>query len=457
MSWRLLHGDCVEQLRTLDADSIDAVVTDPPYGIGFMGHAWDQPGEFGPVRAMGNPAPFASGREYPAAHVVGGLQHAMERAQRRGAHHSGTGFDTRRTDNGAFEAGRYDFSPAANQRFQAWCEAWATQVLRVLKPGGHLVSFGGTRTYHRMVAGIEDAGFEIRDQLAWLFGSGFPKSRNLGDGRGTALKPAHEPIVLARKPMVGSARANVDLHGTGGLNIDACKIALSDRDDYARNCSGDRCHEGTRSIEERGATDMRMGGGAAAGARWPANVVLDEEAGELLDEQTGTLTSGANPTRRGSDKFRAVYGDFAGQEECEPQRGLDRGGASRFFYCAKTSALERSAGLDRERWPDGNPHPTVKPIELMRWLCRLVTPRGGALMDLFAGSGTTGIAAVLEGYDFVGLEREPEYVAVGEARIAFWAEHGEDAVDAAATRADSERDRQARADAGQLDLLEGAA
>ena len=481
MTWRIEAGDCLERMRDLPLDSIDAVVTDPPYGIGFMGHDWDQPGDFGPVRANGEPAPFAGGRRQPGPHGAGpeaALERQMARSARRatqrdpatgagheyerehhrrntqgpggkregarfggpaGERHTGDGGTS--VAGGAMHAGRYDLSPTANRRFQAWCEAWAFEALRVLKPGGYLVSFGGTRTYHRMVAGIEDAGFEIRDQLAWLFGSGFPKSRNLGDGWGTALKPGHEPILLARKPLAGTTAANVEIHGTGGINIDACRIPLTDQAAYERNHSGDRGHDGTRPPEEKGATDMRMGGGSASGARWPANVLLDEAAAAALDEQTGTLTSGANPTRRGSDKFRDVYGDFEGQEQCEPARGVDRGGASRFFYCAKTSRKEREAGVDTDErpllWSNGtanagsfqgdgtkrsarNHHPTVKPIALMRWLCRLVTPPGGAILDPFTGSGSTGCAAVLEGFDFTGIEREAEYVAIAESRIAYW-------------------------------------
>ena len=181
--------------------------------------------------------------------------------------------------------------------------------------------------------------------------------------------------------------------------------------------------------------------------RWPANVVLDEDAAALLDEQTGELSSGANPTRRGSDKFRDAYGDFNGQTECTPARGADSGGASRFFYVAKASSAERSMGL-----PDGerSSHPTVKPVEVMRWLIRLVTPPGGTLLDPFTGSGTTGIAAHLEGFKFLGIEREPEYAAIARARIEWWRAN----TDAGApTDAVLKVDR----DPAQLDLLGGEA
>lgn len=425
-----LHaGDCIEVMATFEASSVDAVVTDPPYGISFMGKHWDR---FDIERRVG------------------------ERDQ-LGAHHwttKGTGRQKPRSEsafaNDGSAAGSYDFSSSGTRAFQAWVEIWASECLRLLKPGGHLLSFGGTRTYHRLAAGVEDAGFEIRDQLAWLFGSGFPKSRNLGDGYGTALKPAHEPIVLARKPLVGTVATNVSLHGVGGLNIDGCRIAIEDRTAYEANHSDDRGHAGTRDAVDRGATDLRPGGGSASDARWPANVILDETAAAMLDEQSGELVSGANPTARGTDKDRGVYGDFAGQTDVEPARGADVGGASRFFYCAKTSRAERNAGLERFEkvplnWSNGdqnpgtfqsdgtdrsarNHHPTVKPIALMRWLARLVTPPGGLILDPFLGSGTTGIAAVLEGFRFVGVEREPDYLSIAQARIRFWETHGEDAL-----------------------------
>lgn len=452
-TWEIRQGDALELLAAMPAESVDAVVTDPPYGIGFMGHAWDQPSH--PALSSGHGGCNVS---------FGGPPHP------------------------AMKVGRYDRSASANRRFQSWADAWAREVLRVLKPGGHLLAFGAPRTYHRLACGVEDAGFEIRDCVAWLYGSGFPKSLDVskaidkgaghwrgraGDvrtangamtgpnyersdkgepvtaaaaaaaaGWGTALKPAFEPVVVARKPLVGTVAQNWLQHGTGALNIAGCSIDISDRAAYERNASGERGHAGTRSVDERGVTDLRPGGGSASEARWPANVALDEEAAVLLDEQTGNLTSGANPRHRGSDKFRLAYGDFAGETECVPRRGVDTGGASRFFYCAKASTEERNHGLggfaavmphdgaghvhtDGRAWDvpgshstaRANHHPTVKPIALMRWLVRLVTPSGGLVLDPFAGSGTTGIAALREGFSFVGIEREAAYVAIARARI----------------------------------------
>ena len=324
---KLLLGDCLDKLKELDDNSIHSIVTDPPYGLSFIGKKWD-----------------------------------------------------------------YDVPPT---------EVWE-ECMRVLKPGGHLLSFAGSRTYHRMAVRIEDAGFEIRDQIMWVYGSGFPKSHDVGKniekrkvggiknlkqigtksgikvetgtqgfsynkeyvpgismggrqisgeipvyeitneykGWGTALKPAHEPIVMARKPLTGKSVAdNVIEWGTGGINIDESRI------------------ENTDTLD-----------------RFPANVIFDEEAGKLLDEQYE--------------------------------------GVSRFFYCPKTSKAERNEGTD-------NNHPTVKPTDLMLYLVRLVTPKGGTTLDPFMGSGSTGKAAVRGGFDFIGIEREKEYMEIAESRINY--------------------------------------
>ncbi len=391
-SLRVIEGDCVEAMAALPMQSVDAIVCDPPYGIRFMGHAWDAPGV--------------------ATAAVPGDNRRPGRRERTASMH----------------AGEYDLRPAANRQFQEWTEAWAREAWRALKPGGHLLAFAGTRTYHRMVSGVEDAGFEVRDQIAWLFGSGFPKSLNLnGDwqGWGTALKPAHEPIVVARKPLAKTVAANVLAHGTGVLNVDGCRIGVADGA-YACNHSGDRGHAGTRSIEDRGATDLCPGGGSAATGRWPANVVMDEEAAAMLDAQTAHLHAAGNvqPSER---RTGMGFGGGTPGATLRPIHDGSSGGASRFFYCAKADAAERNAGLGGDGGlfadpdaPDRNDHPTVKPISLMRWLVRLVTPPGGTVLDPFCGSGTTGCAAALEGFDFIGIEREPAYARIARARLAHW-------------------------------------
>lgn len=286
--------------------------------------------------------------------------------------------------------------------------AFWSLVLRVMKPGSWLASFGGTRTAHRMACAIEDAGFEIRDDIHWFYGTGFPKSLGLEEGRGTGIKPGHEPIYLCRKPLDGTNVANLAKWGAGALNIDACRI----------------------------------------GERWPANVALDEAAAAELDAQTAHLKRGGaigadTAAAAAADTTRQVYASHtAPRGEWIPHG--DSGGASRFFYVAKPTPAERDLGCDhlpaksggeateREDGSAGvanpragagrgggrrNYHPTVKPITLMRYLVRLVTPVGGTVLDPFAGSGTTGIAARLESRTFVGIEREAEYLTIARARI----------------------------------------
>jgi DNA modification methylase len=468
VSVRLIHGECVEAMRALEENSVDAVVADPPYGIGFMGHEWDQPGEFGALRANGEPGALGSGD----------LPEGVPASQ-RGVHRQRSA----PSNGGAMHAGRYDLSRSANLRFQAWCESWAREALRLLKPGGYLLAFGGGRTYHRLACGVEDAGFEIRDrildlsdrvavecpggELAWVFGSGYPKGRDVGkaidvegrapgdfrrreaaawQGHHTGLKPAHEPIVVARAPLAGTVAETALEWGTGALSIDPCRIPVADVGAYAHNSSGDRGFDGTR--EEARATGIRVGGGSASSeGRWPANLIVGEISAAILDAQSGRRRAGGSLNgSEPSAKTADIYGAFAGRRQFDGYG--DSGGASRFFYCPKVSRAERDAGLEgfAERelsWSAGesspgtfqspgteravrNYHPTVKPIELMRWLIRLVTRPGAVVLDPFAGSGTTACAAALEGRDFIGIEREPreadgpDYFAIAAARVAFW-------------------------------------
>lgn len=350
-------GNCLDILPTLPADHFDSIVCDPPYELGFMGKAWDRSG--------------------------------------------------------------VAFQPAT----------WAA-ALRVAKPGAHLVAFGGTRTFHRMMVAIEDAGWEIRDTLMWVYGSGFPKSHN-GEWGGTALKPAWEPIVLARKPLKGTVAKNFAEHGTGGLNVDGCRVGLdggtsrSGQAEYPKNPDGTEDRSGSWARTGHGIVELNAG-------RWPANLAHDgsEEVLAAFPDapgQQGDLT-GDEPSR----PFKNAYGVMDGRRMAQAR--IDTGSAARFFYCAKASREDRNEGLN-DPGPQfkmgarpcdyqavnaagkGNHHPTVKPTDLMRWLCRLVTPPGGHVLDPFTGSGSTGRGATLEGFQFTGVELSEDYARIAEARI----------------------------------------
>jgi len=222
------------------------------------------------------------------------------------------------------------------------------------------------------------------------------------DGWGTALKPAYEPVILARKPLDGTVAETVLKWGCGGLNIEGCRIGTDPISAHGGGQPRDRIYGGGKGLPaiERGSNPHT--------GRWPANLLIDEVAADLLDLQSGILKSGANPARRGSAKFKTCYGEFKGQESCTVHRGPNSGGASRFFYCTKASKAERS----------GSKHPTVKPLDLMRYLCRLVTPPGGLILDPFMGSGSTAVAAVQEGFHIIGFEIDPGYHADACRRLA---------------------------------------
>ena len=409
----LYRGLCLEFLRDLNEASVDAIVCDPPYGLSFMGKKWDY--------------------DVPSVDV--------------------------------------------------WREC-----LRVLKPGGHLLAFAGTRTQHRMAVNIEDAGFEIRDMIAWVYGSGFPKSRDVSkdmdrlagverevvgkinapgmartnveqgaqgrtvytfdklggpiseparrwQGWGTALKPALEPITMARKPLVGTVAENVLRYGTGGLNIDGCRVG-----DMVETWPKSRSYA-PGQFQPGHSGDTQSAGEAPAG-RWPANLIHDgsDEVVGLFPERDGAVSNGS----RGGGMLGTST--FAIHDRPQKPGRADSGSAARFFYCAKASKADRDEGLDdlpevgksigarhtmagpmmanytakdgvsRSR-PRANTHPTVKPTDLMRYLCRLVTPPGGTVLDPFMGSGSTGKAAALEGFRFIGCERESEYFDIACRRI----------------------------------------
>lgn len=327
MQYQIFNLDCRDVMSLyLEDNSVDAIVTDPPYGLSFMGKDWD--------------------------HGVPGI------------------------------------------------EFWK-EMLRVLKPGGHLLSFGGSRTYHRMASAVEDAGFEIRDQIMWVYGSGFPKSLN-GHWGGTALKPAHEPLVLARKPLIGTVAANVLAHGTGGLNIDGCRVGTN---------GGTRLEVAVKKgdgIYKGGINTGNFGDEIPGLGRWPANLIhdgSDEVVGCFPESASG---SGGRRETSTTDGFSTVKCGPVNIGAFTPYADAGKGSAARFFYAAKASKKDRE---------DGNTHPTVKPTDLMAYLCRLVTPAGGVVLDPFMGSGSTGKAAIREGFRFIGAEREAAYYAIAEARL----------------------------------------
>ncbi|WP_458254683.1 DNA methyltransferase [Pseudomonas aeruginosa] len=333
MPYRLHLGDCLQVLKTFPDNSFDSVVTDPPYGIRFMGKAWD-----------------GADIEARAARRAEMPSHAPD-AGPNGGHRSV-----------AAEAGKYDLTPKGMLAFQAFTLEWAAECLRVLRPGGHLLSFASPRTYHHMAVGIEMAGFEIRDQIMWVFGSGFPKSHNLSgefEGWGTALKPGHEPICMARKPLVGTVAANVLAHGTGALNIDACRIPTGEalrtgsggipcrHDEHVpRTRSGEASAE--RRYIETGGTNFAMKpgprGGAVAG-RWPANLIHDGST-EVVALFPADAGQAAPLATRNSDKTRNSYGTFAGSPDAHFSPHDAGGSAARFFYCAKASRKDRNEGCD---------------------------------------------------------------------------------------------------------------
>jgi site-specific DNA-methyltransferase (adenine-specific) len=427
--FRLIHGDSLKVLATLEANSVDAVVTDPPYELGFMGKSWD-----------------ASGIAY---------------------------------------------------NVNLWRE-----VLRVLKPGGHMLAFSGSRTYHRMTVAIEDAGFEIRDQIMWVYGSGFPKSMDIAkainkaagvefeaipaagvgfmnaegrggysptinqlkqvgegtaeakawEGWGTALKPAHEPICLARKPIAEDSVAdNVLTHGTGAINIDACRIEYLSQDDMnSATPQGKVTSKNTSSGNGAAAPDAGRDAERVEferpelKGRFPANLIHDGSE-EVLDNFPFTASGDGNVKRSSSKDGHGNTGAAFGAESRPAGTEMvsygDEGSAARFFYCAKATGADRDDGLEEfDKVRSGsmdatldasmltgsgnerttvraNHHPTVKPTELMRYLCRMVTPPGGLILDPFLGSGSTGRGAIMEGFRFVGVELSEEYLQIAEARI----------------------------------------
>jgi site-specific DNA-methyltransferase (adenine-specific) len=361
----IIHGDCLEEMRKMEPNSISAIVTDPPYGLHFMGKDWDEFSQLKIPTDKLHKKLFSGEFEFRDRFVP-----------------------QINTANSC--AGSYD--PKRDDEFQNFIEKFGLEALRIAKPGGHILMFGSPRRHHRQVSGLEDAGWIIRDCLMWIFGSGFPKSHNhFGiDGFGTALKPAYEPIILAMKPCDGTFKENAEKWGQAGINIDGCRIGEEQRFNPPTTKG---------KTAALGSFENCIGIGSSVKGRWPANVIFDEEAAGMLGEP------------------------------------------SRFFYCAKASSSERNQGLEdriSEQTTDGcirtnpesarkyqansaprkNPHPTVKPLKLMEYLIKLVMPpKDGILLDPFAGSGTTILAARKLGYTAIGIEKEQSYCEIARARI----------------------------------------
>ena len=330
LTYRLHCGNNKEFLPSLPENSVDSIITDPPYGLGAPPNARDMLSDW--------------------------------------------------LKSGSHDKSGKGFMGASWDAFVPPPALWA-ECFRVLKPGGHLLAFGGTRTYDLLVLGLRLAGFDIRDQIAWVYAQGMPKSKNLGNGWGTTLKPAMEPIVVARKPFAGPVTQLFNETGMGGLNIDECRVPA----------------------------------GTSAG-RFPANLIHDGSP-DVLSCFPETK-KGGDVRSHYSRKQKACYGQYPPTNLFESYG--DSGSASRFFYCAKATQKDREDGLEEEgREPSySNAHPTVKPTDLMRWLCRLVTPPGGVVLDPFMGSGSTGKAAIYEGFHFLGVDCEKQYVEIAEKRIA---------------------------------------
>ena len=418
MTVKIIYGDCREVMAAMEAESVNSIVTDPPYGLQFMGREWDRL--------------WRNNTKADQVYIEKTDGELTSRARKLP-----------------------DYSATKPHQMQTWHYQWAVEALRLLKPGGHMLAFGGTRTYHRMACAIEDAGFEIRDQIQWLYGSGFPKSHDVSkgidkaasaereitgvssnaiaggtgfhagvgesygysaefdittpatesardwQGWGTALKPACEPIVLARKPLgERTIAANVLEHGTGALNIDGCRVETDEN--TARQCKapGYGLLHGTNP---RGRPNETHGG--AANGRWPANVIHDGSP-EVMEAFAVSGESKSQPRTPSPRHHTGRVTTF--QRGSETSNFADTGTVARFFYSAKADKSDRLASK----------HPTVKPVDLMAYLVRLITPPGGIVLDPFAGSGTTAMACIREGFKCIVIEREAEYITDIKARLA---------------------------------------
>ena len=501
MSFTIHHGDCREVMATLDAESVDAIVCDPPYGLEFMGKDWDSfGGQHGWKTGAGFSKPGIGDRQTAWPSFTGASDQfggANPTCASCGGRARGKKKCSCEVPDWRVKGEKPDRAYGRQRQMLAFQEAMESvflEALRVAKPGAHLLAFGGTRTYHRLACAIEDAGWEIRDCVMWVYGSGFPKSHDVSkaidkaagaeretvgkrtkagiggsqtfaqdawtqanrgmiellitapatdaarqwQGWGTALKPAWEPIIVARKPLVGTVAENVLRHGTGGINVDGCRVGTDGgRVRNSESADGKSAPGSFTVYRDRAQAVDGLG-------RWPANLIHDgsEEVVGLFPANVkgGTWNRTAGARHFNNDGEPTDY-QTSGSDSSS-------GSAARFFYCAKASKADRDEGCEafpeKENasgnygtkaanltrkdggenvvLPRRNNHPTVKPTDLMRYLCRLVTPPGGVVLDPFTGSGSTGKGATLEGFRFIGIEREAEYVEIAKARIAAAAE-----------------------------------
>jgi site-specific DNA-methyltransferase (adenine-specific) len=393
-SARVIRGDCRDVLPSLGP--VDAVVTDPPYGLEFMGKDWDMLDGGLPQEAVWKGRRGKGGSSIGDDDKTAGSRHRVALGGKRSGFKCCTQCGKRqfsgspcRCENPSWIVEYLEGPPSSAIRMQRWHEQWARAAYAVLKPGGYLLAFGATRTSHRMACAIEDAGFVIQDTIAWIYGQGFPKGR-------TQLKPAHEPIIVAYRP--GGRRA---------LSIDECKIGISKRVPGSLSKTPNNIYgSGLGGYRQNG---TESGHNPNLG-RWPANLAHDgsDEVMQAFaafgQKSSGRLEPHHAPERK---KSGPIYGNFAGLKSAPPPFGGDTGTPARFFYCAKASKADRA----------GSRHPTVKPQALMRWLVALVTPPGGMVLDPFAGSGSTGQAALAIGRKPILIEREAEYFADIRRRI----------------------------------------
>ena len=488
---KIICGDCIEVMKAMKPNSIDAVVTDPPYGLEFMGKEWDKLDNSknadrwnGKRTQTGKPT---RDERYPGGRCSAKISPQLPNPRCKQCGHyqySGTPCQCKEPKWEARENSQMI-------RMQLWHAQWLTEAYRVLKPGASMLVMGGTRTFHRLACAIEDSGFIIKDTLMWLYGSGFPKAQDLGkmidkrSGNGKewngfkvgGIKPAYEPIIWAVKPPEGSYVDNVLKWGVGAVNVDECRVETDWSNDPTKRGWQGRHSKNIGATNNFGITeDKALDSQPNPKGRFPANVILShhpecEQVGmkkvgngnrregiarerrkgwrlmegrdlskspplakeanspdnygletveswnchsdcpvKMLDEQSGELKSGENPHRRSSAVFKNCYAEFQGQDNCMSyySRGANSGGASRFFYCAKASKSERG---------NANNHPTVKPIALFKYLIKLITREGQAVLDPFFGSGTMGLACNQSGRKYIGIERESDYCKIAEERL----------------------------------------